>query len=101
MVRVLAAEHAAALSTPRQMTRFLCGISSPGLTRAKLSRHPSLGALALTWAVSRYALDIPWRPLPLLTAAGIGLTAAVVAGVGLLASWEVLQRKPLATLRGE
>jgi putative ABC transport system permease protein len=59
------------------------------------------GALGLTWAVSRYALDIPWRPLPLLSAAGVLLTAAVVAAVGLIASWEVLQKKPLATLRGE
>jgi hypothetical protein len=36
-----------------------------------------------------------------LSAAGVGITAAVVAIVGVLASWEVLQRKPLATLRAE
>lgn len=35
-----------ALRTPRSLARFLCGISSPKLTRAKLHRHPSFGALA-------------------------------------------------------
>jgi putative ABC transport system permease protein len=59
------------------------------------------GAMVLTWAISRYALDIPWRPLPLLTSAGVVATAVVVAVVGLVASWDVLQKRPLATLRGE
>jgi len=34
-----------ALATPRQQARFLCGLSSPALTRAKLTRHPLFGAL--------------------------------------------------------
>jgi ATP-dependent DNA helicase RecQ len=46
LVRSLRAEHAQALGTPRQAARFLCGITSPGLTRAKLTRHPSFGAWA-------------------------------------------------------
>ncbi len=61
----------------------------------------SLGALALTWGISRFALDIPFRPLFGLSIAGVVITAAVVATAGVLASWEVLQRKPLATLRAE
>ncbi|MGE0042558.1 MAG: ABC transporter permease [Vicinamibacterales bacterium] len=61
----------------------------------------SVAAMGLTWSISRFALDIPWRPLPGLTLVAIGLTAAVVAVVGVGASWEVLQRKPLATLRAE
>jgi putative ABC transport system permease protein len=61
----------------------------------------ALGALALTWGISRYALDIPFRPLIGLSATGMVVTAAVVATVGVLASWEVLERKPLATLRAE
>jgi putative ABC transport system permease protein len=61
----------------------------------------STGALALTWGISRFALDIPFRPLVGLSAAGVLITAAVVATVGVLASWEVLQRKPLSTLRAE
>ena len=42
----LAAEHPAALGTPRQRARFLCGLSSPATTKAKLSRHALFGALA-------------------------------------------------------
>ncbi len=61
----------------------------------------SVGAIALTWGISRYALDIPWRALPLVSLSGIVLSAALVAIVGVAASWEVLQRKPLATLRAE
>ncbi len=61
----------------------------------------SLGAIALTWGISRFALDIPWRALPLVSASGIAVSALLVAAVGVMASWEVLQRKPLATLRAE
>ena len=59
------------------------------------------GAVGLTWAISRYALDIPFRPLVGLSVTGIVITAVVVAVVGVMSSWEVLQRKPLATLRAE
>jgi putative ABC transport system permease protein len=61
----------------------------------------SLGAIALTWGISRFALEIPWSPLPLISVTGIIVSAALVAVVGVTASWEVLQRKPLATLRAE
>jgi ATP-dependent DNA helicase RecQ len=42
----LAAEHPTALGSPRQRARFLCGLSSPATTKAKLSRHTLFGALA-------------------------------------------------------
>jgi putative ABC transport system permease protein len=61
----------------------------------------SLGAIALTWGISRFALEIPWSPLPLISLTGIVVSAVLVAVVGVAASWEVLQRKPLATLRAE
>ncbi|MDP1570460.1 MAG: FtsX-like permease family protein [Vicinamibacterales bacterium] len=61
----------------------------------------SVGAIGLTWGISRFALDIPWRPLPLLSLSGIVIASVLVAAVGVIASWEVLQRKPLATLRAE
>jgi putative ABC transport system permease protein len=61
----------------------------------------SVGAIALTWGISRYALDIPWSPLPLITLSGVAISALLVAIVGVVSSWEVLQRKPLATLRAE
>ena len=40
-------EHPAELGQPRQLARFLCGLSSPATTRARLSRHELYGALAL------------------------------------------------------
>jgi ATP-dependent DNA helicase RecQ len=42
----LTAEHPSALGTPRQRARFLCGLTSPATTKAKLSRHALFGALA-------------------------------------------------------
>ena len=59
------------------------------------------GAIALTWAVSRYALDIPFTPLIGLSTVGVVVTTLLVAVIGVVSSWEVLQRKPLATLRAE
>jgi ATP-dependent DNA helicase RecQ len=44
-LRDLARAHPGALGEPRQRARFLCGLSSPALTRAKLTRHPLAGAL--------------------------------------------------------
>jgi putative ABC transport system permease protein len=61
----------------------------------------ALGALGLSWAVATYLLDIAWKPDPVLLGAGTLLTAALVAIVGLIASAEVLRKKPLATLRAE
>ncbi|RYD81831.1 MAG: hypothetical protein EOP84_10375 [Verrucomicrobiaceae bacterium] len=45
MVRALREEGHAALKTPRQLARFLCGIGSPAVTRARLSRHDAFGLL--------------------------------------------------------
>jgi ATP-dependent DNA helicase RecQ len=39
-MRALRTNHPEALGQPRQMARFLCGLSSPALTKAKLSRSP-------------------------------------------------------------
>ena len=61
----------------------------------------SIGAIALTWGVSRYALDIPWRIFPRENVAGVVLTAILVAVIGVLSSLDVLRNKPLATLRAE
>jgi putative ABC transport system permease protein len=61
----------------------------------------SLGAVALTWGVSRYALEIPWRIFVGEHVAGLVLTAMLVAAVGVISSLDVLRNKPLATLRAE
>lgn len=58
-------------------------------------------ALGLTWGISRFALDIPFRALPGLTAGAIVATTVLVALVGVASSWDVLTQKPLGTLRGE
>jgi len=61
----------------------------------------ALGAIALSWAVAHYALDLEWEAAPVLTIGGIVVTAIVVAAVGVIASLDVLRHKPLATLRAE
>jgi ATP-dependent DNA helicase RecQ len=37
--------HPAALGAARQAARFLCGLSSPAVSREKLTRHPLFGSL--------------------------------------------------------
>lgn len=44
-MRVLRADHPDALHQPRQMARFLCGLSSPALTKAKLPRNERFASL--------------------------------------------------------
>jgi ATP-dependent DNA helicase RecQ len=43
--KLVDAKHAA-LGTPRQLARFLCGMSSPAMMRARLYRHDSYGMLS-------------------------------------------------------
>lgn len=45
-IRALIFEENAALPSPRALTRFLCGLSSPATTRAKLTRRPDFGRYA-------------------------------------------------------
>jgi putative ABC transport system permease protein len=61
----------------------------------------SVGAIGLTWGVSTYALEIPWRVFLTEHVAGVGLTAILVAVIGVVSSLDVLRHKPLATLRAE
>jgi putative ABC transport system permease protein len=61
----------------------------------------SLGAVALTWGVSRYALEIPWRIFAGEHVGGVLATAVLVAIIGVLSSYDVLRNKPLLTLRAE
>ncbi|HET6174666.1 MAG TPA: RecQ family ATP-dependent DNA helicase [Gaiellales bacterium] len=46
VIASLRAGHPDELGQPRQLARFLCGLSSPATTRARLSRHELYGALA-------------------------------------------------------
>ena len=61
----------------------------------------AFGAAILSWAASRYVLDLAWEASPLIAVNGIGATTVLVAAIGVLASLDVLRHKPLATLRAE
>ncbi len=64
-IRSLAAEGHAALATPRRMTRFLCGLTSPATTRAKLTRRAEFGRFAATpfpVVLASCEAIMDWRP---------------------------------------
>jgi putative ABC transport system permease protein len=61
----------------------------------------SAGALVLSWAVCRYVFEIDWRPATGVLLAGAAVTTILVTVIGVLASGDVLRKKPLATLRAE
>ncbi|MDQ3132844.1 MAG: ABC transporter permease [Acidobacteriota bacterium] len=58
-------------------------------------------AVLLSFAVSKYIFDIAWEFDLNLTLLGILITAFLVTIVGAIASFDVLFRKPLATLRSQ
>ncbi len=58
-------------------------------------------AVSLSYVVSRYLMDIEWQFDAVPAAAGILITALLVTAVGVAASFDVLFRKPLATLRSQ
>ena len=58
------------------------------------------GAAGLTWALSRFAFDMTYRTPFALLVFGVAACAVTVSAVGVLSSWDVLQRRPLSTLRG-
>ena len=58
-------------------------------------------AVSLSYVVCRYLMEIDWEFDPILTIAGVLVTALLVTIVGVAASFDVLFRKPLATLRSQ
>lgn len=61
----------------------------------------ALGAVALDWSVARYLLDIDWHPAPATVLAGVAATSLIVGIVGVVASLDVVRRRPLGVLRAE
>ncbi|HZS05594.1 MAG TPA: FtsX-like permease family protein [Blastocatellia bacterium] len=61
----------------------------------------SSAAIALTWAISKYGLEIPWSFMPAINLTGIAATLLVVVLVGAASSWDVMVKKPLGILRAE
>ena len=86
-------------ASTRTITRML--LLEYGVLGTLAGAVGSLGAIALTWGVTKYALEIPWRIFPMEHVAGVVLTALLVAVIGVLSSADVLRNKPLSTLRAE
>ena len=47
-IRALIFEEHASLATPRQLTRYLCGLTSPATSRAKLTKRAEFARFAAT-----------------------------------------------------
>ncbi len=58
-------------------------------------------AVLLSFGVSKYVLSIDWEFNFALTVGGILITTLLVMIIGAIASFDVLFRKPLATLRSQ
>jgi putative ABC transport system permease protein len=86
-------------ASTRTITRML--LLEYGVLGSLAGLVGSLGAVALTWGVSKYALEIPWTVFPAEHIGGVLLTAVLVAFIGVLSSLDVLRNKPLSTLRAE
>jgi putative ABC transport system permease protein len=61
----------------------------------------SAAATGLTWALSAYSFRIPWQFAPSVNLQGIAATLFLVTLVGVLASWDVIRKKPLGILRAD
>ncbi len=87
------------------------GAKRPTLAAILLAEYGLLGflagiigatfAAALSFAVSRYIFDIDWEFDYWLILSGILITTVLVMFIGVVASFDVLFRKPLATLRSQ
>ena len=103
MTKFQRAYEAAIFKTLGANTRVLATmlILEYGVLGALAGTVGSLGALILTWALARQVFDITWVASPLVNLTGVGITAVVVAIVGLVSSLDVLQRRPIFALRAE
>jgi putative ABC transport system permease protein len=60
----------------------------------------SAASIGVTWAMTRFGgIEMPWHARPAVNAIAVGATTLVVTVVGVLASWDVIRKKPLGTLR--
>ncbi len=61
----------------------------------------SAAAIALTWAISKYALKITWHFIPSVNVIGVGASLILVTAIGVISCWDVMIKKPLGILRNE
>lgn len=85
----------------KRLTLALILLAEYGLLGFLAGVIGSAFAVLLSWSVSRFVLDIKWEFDLVLTLLGVVITAFVVVVVGCLASFDVLFRKPLGTLRSQ
>jgi putative ABC transport system permease protein len=103
MTRFQRIYEAAVLKTLGATTRHVAAMLAVeySLVGAVAGAVGSAGALGLSWAVGRFVFNLPWDPELGAVAAGALSASILVGAVGVLASLDVLRRKPLATLRAE
>ncbi|OGK78137.1 MAG: hypothetical protein A2050_16460 [Candidatus Rokubacteria bacterium GWA2_73_35] len=87
------------------------GATRGAVARAFAAEYACLGAAAgaggtllavvLAWVVLRFVLHVPWVLEPATLALGVAAPTGVALGVGFLATFRLLGRKPLAVLRRE
>jgi putative ABC transport system permease protein len=58
-------------------------------------------AMALSWGVMHWILDVPWLFQPPAIALGILMTVVLTVSVGVLSTFRILGLKPLPVLRQE
>jgi putative ABC transport system permease protein len=61
----------------------------------------SAAAVVLTWAISKYGLEITWHFVPSVNFIGVVVTLMLVTVIGVASSWDVMIKKPLGILRSE
>jgi putative ABC transport system permease protein len=61
----------------------------------------ALAANAVAYTIARYVFEIEWSFAPAVNLAGVAATVLLVGAVGVLSSFDVLTRKPLAILRAQ
>ena len=61
----------------------------------------ALAANAVAYTIARYVFEIEWSFAPAINLAGVAATVLLVGAVGVLSSFDVLTRKPLAILRAQ
>jgi putative ABC transport system permease protein len=95
--------EAAILRTLGASTRVLASMLALEYTTLGLIAGAigAAGAAVLSWAACKYLFEIEWTPAPALLAIGAAATMALVGVIGVVASADVLRKKPLATLRAE
>ena len=61
----------------------------------------SSAAIGLTWAFSKYSINVAWQLVPSINVISVVVTLLLVVVVGVLSSWDVIVKKPLVILRAE